>query len=338
MIELDENFKQFFNLLNIHNKTFDFFDIISPKEVLVSEWLAFLLNPSINGVGNLTIQKLLDSVQIDKNIEEYSFISTNTEVSTDKNQRMDIVIKYDRLWIVIENKIESLENGNQTEEYYNYIESTKEDNEVIYIYLKPNYNSSVPKEKEFIILTYNQLINKLKEISEFDYKEKEKYKYLKEFILSGGRFMNNEEFEVSDSLLFYINNIEKFESIQQEYKTSNRNMLTMISNRIVDALNENIEKYQYTKNTNTFIQFYKENWNNKNHQGIHFEWYFTTNNVIGKEMDSIVVLHIESNITEEEKERLKEFGITTQSTTACYHDIPVKESIHLSFTTPENIK
>ena len=90
---LDESFKQFFNLLNVNKKTFDFFDIIPPKEVLVSKWIEFILNPECNGVGNLPLIKLLELVDYNGSLEELEFESIDTEVSTDKLKWIDILVK-----------------------------------------------------------------------------------------------------------------------------------------------------------------------------------------------------------------------------------------------------
>lgn len=335
---LDDSFKQLFKLLKVENKKFDFFDIIPPKEVLISKWIEFILNPEVNGVGKLPTKKLLELVNENIELDEYEFKNIDTEVSTDSMKRIDILIKYDKLWIVIENKIDSYENGNQTNEYYNHIEKIKQNNEVVYIYLKPNYNSSIPLNKTFQIVTYDKFIKKLKEITEIEYVEKDKYKYLREFVISGGRFMKNEEIEITDSLKFYINNIEKFEAIEEEYKTNNKKLINMIANAVIDALNEEKTKYQFSKNTNTYIQFYKENWDNINHQGVHFEILFGTANIVGKVVNANIVLHIEKNITGDRLLKFENNNIKVKSTLAYYNDEPIKESITLDFTSYENIQ
>ena len=339
----DDTFKQLFEMLKIENKKFDFFDIIPPKEVLVSKWVEFILNPKVNGIGNLPVKKLLEMIGENIELDEYAFESIDTEVSTDTLKRIDILIKYEGLWIVIENKIDSYENGNQTNEYYNYIEKIKENNNVIYLYLKPNYNNSIPLNKSFKIITYDSFINKLKDISEIDYIEKDKYKYLKEFIISGGRFMMNEEMEITDSLKFYVDNIDKFEAIEEEYKNKNKKVINMISNAVCDSLNENEVKYQYSKGTNTFIQFYKDNWDNSNHQGVHFEIFFNTSRLVGKKIKAGIVLHIENNIDDNRLLKFRNNNITTKSTSvyarlAYYNDEPIEKTIELDFTSYDKIQ
>ena len=342
MIKIDENFIERFDMLKLENKPINFFDIISPKEVIVSEWLSFILDPSINGIGNKTIEKLLESIDIVKELDEYEFISTNTEVTTDTNQRMDIVIKYNGLWIIIENKVESHENGNQTESYYKYIESIKDDNEVIYIYLKPNYNISIPKEKEFKILTYNKLIKKLKEISEFDYKEKDKYKYLKEFLVSGVRFMKNDELDFSNAVRFYINNKDKMHQIENEYKEQNKRLHNKIRYDVLNHLREKDDSYitDDDKGTSprTYIQFYKSSWKNNSHMGVHFELMFHTDQLLANKIECDVVLHLENRITEEDMKSFNKEGITRNRTQGCFNGVPISNQIVLTFNSNETYK
>lgn len=314
---------------------------------MVSEWLSFLFDPSRNGVGNLTINKLLESINIEYNLDELNFIKTNTEEVTNKGQRMDIVIKYDGLWIVIENKIESEENGQQTEDYYNYIESIKENNKIIYIYLKPNYNKSIPKKQwnkdnGFIVLTYSSLIEKLKEISEFDYNERGKYKYLKEFIISGDRFMKNEKLEYNDAVMFYINNKQKMESIEQEYKKQNKKLHEKLRYDLLNFLNEVSNGYKTDDergiNPRNYIQYYKDGWKNENYNGAHFEILFQNEKILSDQVECNVVLHLEHHITEEYLEKLKEKGITKNRSIAFDNNknCSISYKLQLDFSSYEN--
>jgi hypothetical protein len=155
--------------------------------------------------------------------------------------------------------------------------------------------------------------------------------------------MMNEEMEITDSLKFYINNIDKFEAIEEEYKTKNKKVINMISNAVCYSLNENEVKYQYSKGTNTFIQFYKDNWNNSNHQGVHFEVFFNTNKLVGKKIKSGVVLHIENNIDDNTLMKFKNNNITVKSNSqyvrlAYYNGEPVDKSIELDFTSYDKIQ
>lgn len=333
---VEEKFKNEFKLLEIKEKEFDFFDIIPPKEVLVSKWIEFILNPKINGIGNMPLQKLIELCDNNYNLDEYEYDSSYTELATDNLKRMDIVLKYKGLWIVIENKIESFENGDQTNEYYKYINKTKDDNNVIYIYLKPNYNKSKPINNAFKVVTYDKFIESLKSITEIDYTEKNKYKYLKEFVISGGRFMKNEEMEISDSLKFYVENLDKFNAIEEEYSNKNKMLFNKIETEVLAAISFLDKKYNCYKSGN-WMQFYKDNWHNEKHNGAHFEVIFKESKIIGRKIQTYLVLHIENNITEEKLKNLKLVDITKKGSQALLKGNEIKEQIMLDFTTIEAI-
>ena len=336
---LDDNFKKTFDRLKENNKQIDFFDIISPKETLVSKWLEFILNPSMNGIGNLPLAKLIELTNNEFDLDKYEFIDSQIEVCTDQKKRMDIVIKFDGLWIVIENKIVSLENREQTNDYYKYIENIKGENKVIYIYLKPNYNVSLPKNKNFVVVTYDELLTKFKEITKSDFIERNKYKYFKEFIISGGRFMRSKEIEITDNLKFYLKNQKKFENIINEYESKNKQLLTKISQDIIDYLNSEEEnKYSYSDNTNKYLQIYKSNWDNSNHKGVHFEISFNDKSILGKQFKSNLVLHIEGNIKKDKWVKLNKLGFKKISSYGCsYKGKEVKKKVELDFTNPKKI-
>lgn len=67
----------------------------------------------------------------------------------------------ERFALTIENKIYSREHDDQTETYYKYVsnQSRYRNYEKVYVYLKPDFNSSLPACKNFHVLTYNQLLN-----------------------------------------------------------------------------------------------------------------------------------------------------------------------------------
>jgi len=334
MSVLEDNFKKELLLLEIKEKEFDFFDIIPPKEVLISKWIEFILNPKINGIGNKPLQKLIELSVNNYNLDEYEYVESYTEYVTDNLKRIDILIKYKGLWVVIENKIESFENGDQTNEYYKYIDKIKEDNQVIYIYLKPNYNKSEPTNKAFKIVTYDRFIETLNDISGKDYVEKNKYKYLKEFLISGGRFMRDEEIQISDSLRFYVENLDKFNAIEEEYNNKNKMLYNKIEKEILNELNLQDKKYNCYKSGN-WMQFYKNNWLNEKHNGVHYEIIFKDAKIIGRKIQAFLVLHIENNITEEKLKHFMSVDITKKGLQAIFKGNEIKEQMSLDFTTTE---
>lgn len=308
--------KEFDEIDFIKHPPITIMDVLGQKlsdENLISNWLAFVLDSNINGLkNNKAIKQLLLALENDFiDIENEKVISVRREASTNNQKRIDILIECSNTVIVIENKIYSEENGTQTMEYYKYAEKEFKNKEnKIYIYLKPNYNSSEPCQKEFKILTYEKLIKSLNEITEIDYKEDEKYKYkyLEEFIRVGAEYMKNEEFEITNVVEFYTKNLKHWENITQEYRKNNINLVNKLENEIKNKFPNGYNFYR----ASNYMQIFKPKWVNEKYT-IHYEvlLYETNfNNLLGFENVKIeVVLHLEGRIPENIKENLKEVGI-----------------------------
>lgn len=334
---LDNEFIEEFLNLKTNENQFDFFDIIPPKEVLISKWIEFILNPKLNGVGNSPLQKLIELAGCTYKVDDYEFEMSETEVMTYDQKRIDIVLKYKGLWVIIENKIDSLENGEQTNEYYRFIEKIKGDNKIVYVYLKPNYNKSKPINNNFIIVTYDKFITELKMIDINDYFDKNKFKYLNEFIISGGRFMKNEEIEITDSIKFYAKEYDRFVAIEEEYNNKNKLLFDKISNDIVSYMEHVFSGYKTFRSGN-YIQVYKDNWNNEKHNGVHFEIIFKDSKILGREISTSVVLHIEYNVSEEQLNGFRFIDITKHGLQAMLKGEEIKTKLQLNFTNEKEIE
>ena len=95
-----------------------------------------------------------------------------------KNKFIDLLIeittKEKVLPIIIENKVESKENGtnnDQTQVYFDWCENkskyqdTSKYFKALYIYLYPEYNSEMQSSKEYIRMTYQELVDYILEPS-----------------------------------------------------------------------------------------------------------------------------------------------------------------------------
>jgi len=319
------------NLQKLKKDEFSFFDIVKSHETLVSEWLAFIFNPIKNGIGNKPIKILLNLLGEEKiDLDGQEFISTKTEVCIDEMRRIDILIDYENTLIVIENKIGSDENDNQTEAYFNYISNTVKDKDFIkYVYLKPAFNSSVPikqandKEDGFVIVTYHNLLNELSKITKNDFEDKRKYKYLEEFIKSGERFMDK-KIEFNDKIRCFIKNKSTILKVKEEYDNQNKILKNNIRNNVLNKLNHKIYSTDVTGKEldRDYMQFYKKNWNCGKSYNIHYEILFKSNEENGEKgfiaeryllgestIEANIEVHIEGNFEDGILERIKEKGV-----------------------------
>lgn len=340
--ELIENLKK----IDIKGSEITVLDILNKShydENFISDWLAFIFNPEINGMGNKPICSLINSLDISKSnvqnkdikigwsndikefkdtINEQKFIGIEREKVIDDNKRIDVLIKYSNTWIIIENKINSMENGTQTRNYYKYIMKKKKEAEkeltsgkinVIFIYLKPNYNKSEPSDENFIPLTYSQLFMQICKINEHDYNEKEmyKYKYLEELERMMKNYMKEEEFDLNNiAIKTYINYSKEIASIKEQYSNNNKILVQKIVTEIENLFNKDNGYEINKKNNDTLIQIGRTTWKNGNKNGyfngIHYEVnLIEKNNILGFDnVELSIALHIEENINNIELEKL----------------------------------
>ena len=159
---------------------------VSRWELVHSNFIAWALNPtSIHALGFFPLYQLIRCLGViqensDNDLArkipaslmyqfyDDSFISNATILREYKNIDLLILIdtKIGKLPIVIDNKVESGENGkfkNQTQVYFNLAESEFSDRSIylepIYIFLFPEYNSTQQTAKEYIRMTYQNLVD-----------------------------------------------------------------------------------------------------------------------------------------------------------------------------------
>lgn len=315
-----------YNFSNSIKKDYNFLNVIkesNENENLISNWLFFLLNPDTNGVGNKCVNALVKALDINNlDFDKQDFQYGEREETTDNKKRPDIILKYSKYWIVIENKIKSHENGNQTIEYYNDAINKKKDENIIFVYLKPSFNDSIPQSDKFKILTYDKLLNELEKIVIEDYSENEQYKYfyLTEFIKTINSLTDDEIDE----------NYEKF-------KIENAKMIDSLCRYLNKELNGEFDISPQLKWGCIIIS--KKNWKNIKHQGggIHFEiWSKSGLKVLGKKSDEICIcLHMEQKINEEMKMELSKYGINRMNKNRVIVEQTFKS---LKFDTDKNIE
>ena len=288
------------------------------NEEVISNWLSFIFNPKINGIGNKTTQILLDISKSNINLKEQEFKYIKREKYIEDKKRIDILIEYSKTLIVIENKIGSWENGEQTKKYFNYIEKKKQDKDVVYIYLKPKWNSSKPfkmkkdKENGFEVVCYEQLIDEFKKISinEYDSENRYKYIYLETFIQEGEKYLKmDNEISINDEIKFYLKHEKEWKEIEKRYNNKNNNVRKRLVKTIKErSLQETGNVYKIFEGKE-YIQIFRENWN-PGHNGMHYELLSSElNELLGEKRKIRQEIHFEikTPIEKEQKEKLKAY-------------------------------
>lgn len=273
---------------------YNFLDVIKKvdNENIISAWLAFLLDPL--KCGSILPLKLFCRI-VGFEINDESAI-VEREYSLDNRRRIDIIIKLEKHWIVIENKINSFECNEQTIDYAQKINDITKDKDIAVhcIYLKPKYNKSHPRSEQFEVMTYEKLANIWGKISENEFTRKNNYVYFAEFMkLIKGKYAMPNEIKFDENTKFYIDYREKFDAVEKSFDYACK----IVKDKLLAMLDSVFPSDKWLKTVRLeYIQFFKKDWND----GLHFEIGTWNSNVpcvnfdiISKRVDITYCLHAE---------------------------------------------
>ena len=202
-------------------------------------------------------------------LNDAEFEDIQTEERISEHSRVDIIIKYSSFWIVVENIINAFESKvNQTVDYERQLKEINKDQiPVKYIYLKPNFNKSKASNKNFSELLYSDLINIFKKVKKESLNDIENYLYFMDFIKHMEEYFMKSNQRIDDpALQFYFENKNKIDHIINIYNQESQKVRL----QIVDSLKNAFPNYR-VHDTSTYIQIFKDRWENRGSTGIHFE-------------------------------------------------------------------
>lgn len=269
-------------------------------ENFISDWLSFVLNPDLNGLGNKPLEILLELAKESKNKRQenidlgglHADLSDAREFQLEKDARIDFLIpvfdmknsmEIPEYYIAIENKIFADEGDSQTKKYYDYISQGKkcnkpESNVYIFLCVKEQKLTS----EHFKCVTYDRFIERLKELPLNFINDIRRAFLFQEFIIHiqeyvvGSRHssitdINFKLLEYAQDIIREYNKKEQIDAIDTAYGEciKARNVFfAELQKKIQSSLNED-EWIVKTSSKNQYIQIYKNEW--KKHS-IHYEF------------------------------------------------------------------
>lgn len=264
----------------IFGKTYD--------ENFISDYLAYILNPVINGFGIGPIKSLLKHFRIGIPVKEYykqNEVEVIREFTFENRRRIDILIKLEPdILIAIENKIFSGEREKQTLNYEESIKKKFSKYNCVLIYLSRSENI-FPSSPNFYCISYNKLIQILKEtlsVSVYDYRSL--FLYV-EFILHIEEYiMQNKNFELSQKTLLFLEHYDMLQTIYDSFINDSIRVFNNICEIIKQSYLEIYPdfEFKFDKNKN-YQQVYKKSWNSYNDILIHFEFWFDSKSILIKD-------------------------------------------------------
>ncbi|NBG88119.1 PDDEXK-like family protein [Isachenkonia alkalipeptolytica] len=275
---LPERKKKTKTIPSIFSKSYD--------ENFISDFLAYILDPNINGIGNDPLVKLIENYCGDDeellkilDLKECNTIEVTREFTFRNKRRLDILIQINNeLIIAIENKVFSNESENQTLSYTNSIHEKFPEHKYLFLYLTPA--GKIPASKDFQPISYSQLADVLKRVT-FDYREGIRENVIfQEFILHVEEYiMGKSRDKISEHTKLYLeyeDTINKLKSAHDE----DAKVVFEEFEELVEQLFKDDETWVYNlKHDRGYQQIYKKHWNRKG-LFIHHEFLISSKNIL----------------------------------------------------------
>ena len=248
---------------------------VSRWELLHSNFIAWLLDDESALVSNheqiykfvlmlynIRNSSLNDKARIDEKTLMYFFNSNfikSVDVQREYNN-IDILLEIKTedkaLPIIIENKVDSKENGkhgDQTTVYFKFAEKKYSDRkcyyEPIYIFLSPAYNKTIPKQQEFMHVSYQNLVDYVIE-PVLKLCQNENSKNNIKTYLQCLSFQNDND---KGDKIMAISSEEK--KIIDDFINENRDLISIVIESLEDVPDEVKEKLKTSVRDNTYYEF-----------------------------------------------------------------------------------
>lgn len=218
------------------------------NETFITSWLAYLLNPDVNGIGVTALNALLKCYEKQSGRETEGLLITDAEqivVETEytfaeSGRRIDLLITTESYVIGIENKIDAGEHGDQTYDYWQGFktlcgfdrgsksEKLIKTKKAIAIYLTPEANTCKPTCHNFVKVTYTDWLHQLQEIPPDPKRDQRKDFIFTEFLLYVEEELMSKSKtgfpELSNEVQLYLDNRSVLKSVSDSCNDFNRRL------------------------------------------------------------------------------------------------------------------
>lgn len=163
---IDDEFEQ----LDIIRNRPNIFEVlrVNHYEIRHSNFLGWLLDPKGNhSIGDYFLKRVLvdlfqDSRSKSRVIDIHNLLKEDIIVHREK-YNIDLLIEFESIVIVIENKIHSLEGNNQLYRYKEIVEKEYNSKKAIYVYLT-KFGNEASLRNDYIELSYGNILGYLKDL------------------------------------------------------------------------------------------------------------------------------------------------------------------------------
>lgn len=249
-------------------------------EIRHSNFLAWLLNPEeTHNLGYEFIKEFF-KLYADVDWSKEELINVETEVLTNQNRRIDILVTGKNFLCVIENKYGSCEHDEQCKYYKEFINSSENYKNIpnkYFVFLDlemPDEKALNEALKDYCPITYREIYSILKNIINNKPDNKIEIEIIKQYtlILKEKYFMLDESIK-KECRKIYDEHKELYEALKEferEFQTDIYNIMKSVVNEDDDLINDDRNGFGYDDNTGAGVRFITKRmqqdhllWNNK---------------------------------------------------------------------------
>lgn len=284
-ITLDETKKQLKRIEDIYqfikdeHVTFDdsIITIIGGKfhdENAISDYLAYILDPQLNGVGHQPLNRFLEIINSSISLSEIDNVNIEREFTLPNNRRIDFLITINEESIIaMEHKVFSEEHGDQTWDYERELKKCFPDymDDITYIFLSPT--DKKPLNPAFTPISYRQLVSALKKVNVNFTQDIRKAVLFHEMIFHlEGYFLDDKKIALSNKTSLYLEHQEMIQDLRNQFDKDYDKVFQYIESVIKNYFSHHFTgdwDFDFRKRR-SYHQIYKPHWKTKE-LDIHFE-------------------------------------------------------------------
>ncbi len=256
---------QYKSIPAIFNRSYD--------ENVMSDYLAYIIDPNENGIG---IQPLLSLVSNAKGTESAidlikrshrKDIIVHREYCFTDNSRIDILININKQLILgIENKVNAFERSNQTIDYSNAVSEEFPNYESVLFFL--TLDKKKASSDNFNAVSYEDLYNRFSELSnQLECGQRQKFLFNEFNYHIQKYFMEKSDLNLSAKTKLHNKYWEMLNDLDEAFTEDYNNLKNYLADNMLALFGDDWE----INNREGYIQIYRAYWNKPNDRFIHFE-------------------------------------------------------------------
>ena len=257
-------------------------------ENFISDYLAYLLNPSRNGIGTAPLEKLLSIFNIDWGEININDVIIYREYSLE-NGRIDLLLEWEnRLIIGIENKIFSPEGHQQTIYYHKVIDKIFNGIENHLIYLTRHGHRA--RSEYFNPLSYKQLHKSFCTLPIAEIPDPRKRVLWEDFLEHMEVYIimsDPEKFEFSEKSKLYLENAAMINDLEKSFRDEWARAIEYLERKLCSQLSGGPWVTSFNPRNFSHHQVLKPTWEQSGSK-IHYEYRFGPERLLKGQMAFMV--------------------------------------------------